>query len=154
MDEKKSQISSLHVPLSLALSATLLWSGFVHLSGPYFFLESVLAYEILPYDYAWIFAPFLIHLSLVLGLSTGGRMFRPGSYFLCSSLFFVFVTVQLYAYFSDKAITCGCFGPSDARISWESISIPLLFMFLSIYLYFVDRPENTIERSISTGASQ
>ncbi len=127
------------ISLVLIVSIPLLWSGVVHFSGPFFFMESLLSYELIPERIAGIVAACLVHISLVVSLAMLSRRFTPEVCLFCSGLYFLFSIAQGYALLRGTDISCGCFGPSATKISIFSLMIPLSLCVLSTLLFFVQR---------------
>jgi len=103
--------------LELAIGCVLCLSGLIHFSNPYFFLESVLRYDLLPQTLAPAIVAGLVGLNLFVGASLVLGVLRSGALLTAALLFFVFTVAQFTAYWRDMPIGCGCFGIDESPIS-------------------------------------
>ena len=118
-----------------AIALVLITSGLIHISGPFFFLESVLAYELIPTNATPYVVNFIMHLVLVLGLIVASGCYHNAIHGISAVVFAGFTIVQLVALILNKEISCGCFGPSEHAVGWQTIAVPLGLCFVSILLY-------------------
>lgn len=109
--------SALTKTLELGIGCVLCLSGLLHFSNPYFFLESVLRYDLLPQALAPVVVACLVGLNLFVGASLVLGVLRSGALLTAALLFFVFTVAQLTAYWRDMPIGCGCFGIDESPIS-------------------------------------
>lgn len=103
--------------LELGIGCVLCLSGLIHFSNPYFFLESVLRYDLLPQTLAPAIVAGLVGLNLFVGGSLVLGVLRSGALLTAALLFFVFTVAQFTAYWRDMPIGCGCFGVDESPIS-------------------------------------
>ena len=128
-------MKKLIIPSEVFLGVVWLYSSIAHFQNPYYFLESILYYQIIPSNsISWVFAGVLIFLSLTIGASLVSRLFRQGSLALSLVLLACFLTAQITAYAQGLQIGCGCFGTSSEIVGWKSISMVLGLVALNIYL--------------------
>lgn len=108
----------------LLLSATLCYSGLLHLSNPYEFLSSILDYRYLEFGGVAVFiAAVLPALQIVIGI---GIAFEPP--YVCAILgaigmLGVFFFAQIGAWLRGLPIDCGCFGSRSHQVGFASVAI-------------------------------
>ena len=127
--------------ISLAVATCMIVSSLYHLSNPYFFLESILNYQLLPSwprHLSWLVASFFMFATLISGLSIMLNQFRPAVFWFGTTLFFVFSAAQVWALSLDKDIACGCFGPSSHPIGVGSVSFAIALTLACLYLAIFD----------------
>jgi hypothetical protein len=120
----------------VVLSGVTFASSMVHLGNPYYFLDSILAYRLVPERGAIAAAAYLPYLELVLSIAIWLREFRRASLACMVAMFGVYAAAQGVALSQGLKISCGCFGPaSDQPISLASTSFAgalALTAFLSL----------------------
>ena len=120
--------------MQLFVCVSLTLSAFLHFVNPYFFLESVLRYEIVPRFAAEYIATFLVFNTATLGLAVLFRAFQPTVFWWVSLLGVVFLSAQIYALAAGKTIACGCFGPSQQQVGVTSILLAVGLIISAVIL--------------------
>ncbi len=128
------------VPCAIVLG----YSAIIHLDNPLFFLGSVYAYDLFGSTMGVLIAAVVpgFQLTLALFLLFDVRFFRTG-YILSALFFMTFCLLQTSAIIRQLDISCGCFGASEAKISWRSIAIPVFGFALSFIGSVVPRRPGT-----------
>ena len=113
----------------LLVGCMLLVSGLIHLSGPYFFLETAIRYQILsPSILVWLL-PILVALQFILGICLLAR-FTLANALLCSGvLFLLFALAQISVLIRGISTGCGCFGSQSEIVGFMSVAKLLALSF-------------------------
>lgn len=127
----------------MVVAIALIASGIAHISNPYIFLESVLAYQIFPREIVpWLVA-IITYVVMFSGLAVLTGLFRPQVYALTTALFLAFVVMQVSVLFRGMEIGCGCFGPSEHALDWRTVGSSFLLLLSSFAALMIDKKEST-----------
>jgi hypothetical protein len=110
--------------IEIVIGSTLLYSGSLHASAPYYFAGSVGAYNLLPVKMLLVVPFVLPYFMLVVGCCLVLGICEMGARTISILLLSLFFVVQLYAWLSGTIISCGCFGHSTEPISLATVAIP------------------------------
>ena len=117
----------------IVVALLLLMAARPHLANGYQFLESVLAYRLLPNELAVVVAVIVPSLELTLGVAL---VFVPRLRRMACDvsvvLFTLFLIAQSSAYARGLDIGCGCFGDAEDRIGWRSIATATVGLLLAL----------------------
>ena len=102
-----------------------MWSSIQHMKNPYYFLVSVLKYQIVSDEFAQIAATCLLTLEVIIAIFLLIGAVPRITFGICSSLFLVFALVQASALARGLQINCGCFGPVHSQ---EITALSLIFV--------------------------
>ena len=116
--------------LETGIAAMLLISVLIHLSGPYFFLESAARYQILNVDYLVFVLPCLAALQFVLAICLLTRYESQITLFLVGALFLGFMVCQISVLIRGITTDCGCFGNASESIGVFTVTRLALFGLL------------------------
>lgn len=121
----------------LVLGGVSFASSMIHLGNPYYFLDSVLAYDLLRERYAILAAAYLPYLELVLSIAIWLPEFRRAALIGMLALFSAYSVAQGIALSRGLKISCGCFGPaSDRPISIDSLAFAASLAAISLLSLF------------------
>ncbi len=137
-----SDVSSRIVEFVIGLM--FLISGLIHLSGPYFFLEAALRYELFGVDVLIWVLPILAAAQLVIAtaLLVG---FAPRVCLVISGIMFsVFAVAQLSIIFRGISASCGCFGSVSSQVGLFSVA-KLLALLVLCFAFALRTPNSNIE---------
>lgn len=116
-----------------AVAVALLLAAQSHVANGYQFLDTVLAYRLLPAPVAVGVAAVLPALQLALGAALlFAPTLRRAACWASVLLFLAFLAAQTSAYARELDIGCGCFGESAERIGWRSLATAGAGVVLSI----------------------
>lgn len=94
----------------LFLAGILLYSAFMHLGNPYYFLSSIYTYQTVGITAGIVLALVLPHLQMAIGICLLARWWLLPIYSVSGCLFLLFIGAQLLALRRGLEISCGCFG--------------------------------------------
>ncbi len=113
--------------LRSAAAALLVSSAVLHLTNPYFFLGSVLRYELTGPTLSMFIATVLPAASLVVGCLLVLGFWQRIGLMIAAFLFIVFGIAQWSVLLSGRIIACGCFGAFSEVISPVTAGIVSVF---------------------------
>jgi hypothetical protein len=113
--------------IAIGLALLLLRSAFAHLGNPYYFLSSVYSYRLSGIGAGICAAAVLPFLQLVVVVCLLTRWWLKESYVLGLCLFTLFTAAQGVTISRGLAISCGCFGASEAvQVGRETLTVTAL----------------------------
>ncbi len=116
----------------LIIGGVLAYSGLIHLSNQFFFLESVLNYRIAGISASIFLAAVLAQSCFVVGCCLLFGVAKDTARFVAFGLFITFLLAQNIAFFSGLSIGCGCFGSQTESLSiWTIMRTGMFFALLS-----------------------
>lgn len=121
--------------INLLVITILFYSSFIHLDNNYYFLISVLSYDISSPLISILAASFLpvLQISLACMLLISDSQRKKHVLYAISSLFLIFFLVQLSALSRGLKISCGCFGSyNQSVITMQSSLLPFLLAVLAM----------------------
>lgn len=136
-----SRIRSLYVSVvRCSLGPILMWSAVQHMKNPYYFLASVLKYQIVADEAARIVVTILPTIEVIVGIFLLANLAPRLSLGVCSVLFLIFTIVQASALARGLQISCGCFGPVYSQeITLLSLGMIFLLMVLASLAFLATR---------------
>jgi hypothetical protein len=126
----------------------MLLSGLLHGANPYQFLQSVAAYDLIPFEAAVLVATFLPLLQLTIGLMLLTETWSSTALLMAVLLLIIYWLAGVLALTRGLAISCGCFGVLSPRITWTHSALMLL---LTSAVLFGFRRAVRFESGESTG---
>jgi len=129
----------------VAVIGSLAVTGVIHLVQPYFFLQTVAAYDVVPAPLLLAFT-FLVpsfQVAVAFGMLTQyvGRLGVQCAFVI----FLVFTAAQLSVLWRGLNVDCGCFGFHSAKISVASIIVPAMLSGGCMYLLKAERSPRRAE---------
>ncbi len=118
------------------LGGMLLVSGFLHSSNPILFFESVYQYRLVSPWIANVLSFTFPAAMLLAGTWLMLSFFQRQTVVFVSGMYLVFFVAQASAWLRGLDIDCSCFGPVSHSITWETVSMALVFWMFSLYLVF------------------
>lgn len=103
----------------------MLFSGLLHIANPYWFLQSMVSYDLLPFEVAIYASTFLPLLQVTLGIMLLTETWTLTAMLLSGTLLFLFWLAGLSALVRGLGISCGCFGILSPRITWTHNALML-----------------------------
>lgn len=125
--------------VSIAVATTLLFSGVLHASQPYYFIYTVSSYHILPPFAAGIVGLLLPYVQITVAVCIGLGFADSVALRIGALLFMVYTCAQLSVLLRGIDVECGCFGFASSRISATSVSLPFLFFAACLFLLYSRR---------------
>ncbi len=111
---KKRAIAFLRFALRLSIGAVFVWSSWGKLQDPALFQQSVLAYDMLPYLPASLFAMVLPMVEMLCGVALALTKWHREAALLICAMLVAFMVALAQALFRGLDISCGCFsGDAD-----------------------------------------
>lgn len=114
--------------LSVVVAATLLFSGIVHASEPYYFVHTVGSYHLLPSAGAGVVGILFPYIQIVLGICIGLQIAESVALGSAAFLFAIYASAQLSVLMRGLDIDCGCFGTVALKVSPTSALVPALLL--------------------------
>lgn len=133
----------------IGIGILLLVAVLIHLSGPFFFLESAARYQILDATSLAYLLPFLVSLQFVLAICLLVRFAPRLSLLLVGLMFAVFMLCQLSVLLRGLTADCGCFGSASDAIGAFSILKLLALVILCFSLAWVHPTDRDLETQTS-----
>lgn len=132
--------------VELFLGIIWIWSGLIHLSNPFAFVQAVDGYRLSSESVTIGVAVFLPWLQLVVGISLTVGIFQRGVR-LCSAIMFqTLAIIQFVAFVHGIETSCGCFGDSGSKISLFSIGLTQSLALISWIIMSTQRHTKTAPR--------
>lgn len=123
--------------MSFLIALVLLTSSFGHFQNPPAFYETLLKYNLFPWQISFFIAWVTPWFQVLLALALLGFRSKQGFVF-AFCLFLGFVTAQSVALFRGVSADCGCMGPLyPSPLGWRSLIIPILGSLCSLIGWFV-----------------
>lgn len=117
----------------LILGGVFLFSALTKLPNPYFFLNSLYQYQLLPPFLAHFIAMILPWLELLLGLLLLTGTWLKGTWLPTLVLLMTFLSLHAYVLLRGLQIPCGCFGTLiPGNIPPASLALTLLLLALAL----------------------
>ena len=111
--------------MSFLIALVLLTSSFGHFQNPPAFYETLLKYNLFPWQISFFIAWVTPWFQVLLALALLGFRSKQGFVF-AFCLFLGFVTAQSVALFRGVSADCGCMGPLyPSPLGWRSLIIPI-----------------------------
>lgn len=122
--------------MSFLIALVLLTSSFGHFQNPPAFYETLLKYNLFPWQISFFIAWVTPWFQVLLALALLGFRSKQGFVF-AFCLFLGFVTAQSVALLQGVAADCGCMGPLyPSPLGWRSLIIPILGSLCSLIGWF------------------
>jgi hypothetical protein len=118
-----------------SLGIVFLLSALPKLRRPLAFTRSVVAYEILPDNVAYLFALILIPLEVFLAIALLTGVLTDIALLLALVLLTIFLVAIWINLKRGRRISCGCFGETSEQISPRTLA--RLFLLLAVVLFLV-----------------
>lgn len=107
-------------------------SSYYHLHNPMSFLRSVLEYQVIGGYWAILASAILPLLQVLLGvwllMGVELKLASVGA----SALLLMFLLAQCSVAWRGLVIDCGCFGPGSSNVGFQSISLVIVLLVVSI----------------------
>lgn len=117
---------------SMAVAFVLLFTGVCHATEPYFFMNTISSYRILPSVVVGIIGLWLPYLQIVVALCIGFRFVEATATKIAACLYLLFIVAQASVLLRGFEIDCGCFGYVRSTVSLTSIAIPMMLFFACV----------------------
>ena len=102
------------------IAAVLLYSGFLHITHQYLFLDAVLRYQVLPWPLAVAAALAFPCAHVIAGIQLVFPKTRCLGLPTAFVLLFTYGVAQWSVVARGMTISCGCFGVESGTVSWTS----------------------------------
>lgn len=136
--------------MTMVIALALLFTGLVHLGNSYFFLSSIIKYDLIPVFLAKQLAIILPALHITLAVFLICDFGRVSALRLALVLFTLYALVQLSVVVRGITIDCGCFGiDSDPVGFWSVARVSVLAMMAWMLLWFETQSSRSVAPSIT-----
>jgi len=125
----------------LVIIAALMVSGVKHLLQPYYFLQTVASYKVIP---SWMMPAVSVLLpsfQIALGFGMLFRFIGKFGLYCALVLFSVFSVAQASVLWRGMNIDCGCFGFGVSEISRISVLVPCSLAACCVFLLLTNKCE-------------
>ena len=124
------------------LIVVLIVSSLIHLSGPFFFLESALRYRVLEAAPLSMILPVVMFLQLGLAASMIIQFAPRTSLLITAAMFLTFSFLQISVLLRGIKASCWCYGSASGLIDIGSILQLLILVAICLILAFFKFSEN------------
>lgn len=125
--------------LSVVVAGAFLISGISHIVSPYFFLQSILDYDLVHRGWSEVVATGLMFLNLCTGAAILSTLYDKVIYVVASTLMLLYLSAQLSAMVRGLKIGCGCFGPNSEFVGVGSLTITSSLLLCCVAILFIQR---------------
>lgn len=110
--------------ITMGLASTLLATGMIHATQPYFFVNSIGAYKITPPAISGLMGIWLPYLQIVIAICMIFRLAEKVALCFAAGIFATFAVAQMTILVRGMEIDCGCFGFVANPISRWTLAFP------------------------------
>lgn len=103
------------------------------------FAEAIVSYQIVPYWAVNIIAVMLPWVELICGILLVAGIRAKSAAFIIALLLTFFTVALLINLLEDSPISCGCFHAMEDKISWWSALRDLIWVAMTIHVFFYDK---------------
>ena len=138
MQKRKNLLRIFYHSARLILGVIFIYASYDKILHPKAFAQIVYNYQILPDGLINVTAIFLPWLEMLMGIFLIVGFWMPGTVIWCNILFIIYIGALWFNLARGLNVNCGCFSTSKgSSISIETILLDVVFLALSVYLFFV-----------------
>lgn len=133
---------TLHGMVIASVAIPLFYSGVLHAIHPFYFASQIAAYGIVPEVVATLTAFWSPYLLMLVSVLLVYSKTRRAALSVAVALFSIFAGFQLFALLQGKSIDCGCFGATPHVVSFQTISLPIVCLTISVVMLIYECQKN------------
>ncbi|MBL7213260.1 MAG: DoxX family membrane protein [Proteobacteria bacterium] len=132
--------------LRLYIGGLFIYAGMYKINYAAEFAETIASYQIIPYWGVNASAVVLPWIELICGILLVCGVRARSAAAIIGFLMIVFTLAIMINLMRDAPISCGCFSAVDEKISWWTVIRDLIWLIMTIHIFFYDKIFHLEER--------